>query len=255
MIFAYAVADEELLVTAYKEPALLRVSTQVRAEARQAWYEEAELTVMVGSNFADRAKVRLSPGESFDPEHVERLRRTTGLIDIDQTTNAFLKHLDTSTIFRHIKFQVYNGASVECARSIKRGPCDSARPQSAVLQRARRDRESMMITSVSLSYAKRKLRCNIRHGESHPAIYKPKPTMRYRRANAYHVCDVAATTTAALRRALRVANCEKFKGFTLKDLEGIAGTFRFLTPRGKFQDAVFQVMENKGTGLLEKGPA
>lgn len=116
MIFALVVAEDELLVTAYKEPALLSVSVQVRSEARKVWYQETELIVFVGSNFADRAQQRRRPGSSSNLQHVKKLRESAGLIDIDHRTNSFLKAIHPDAIFRNVRFQIYNEARLEHTR-------------------------------------------------------------------------------------------------------------------------------------------
>lgn len=71
MIFSSCMADEEIVVTATAKdkPALFRVSKQIRAKAQYSFEQEAELVILVGSNFADRAMKRQYPEHEFDVDH------------------------------------------------------------------------------------------------------------------------------------------------------------------------------------------
>lgn len=100
-----------------------------------------------------------------------------------------------------------------------------------------------MLACLSISYIDRKLCFNSEQGESHPDLYRPKPTMRPASPRPYDSCDISATVKAAIDQIKRVSSDESFRGFTMEILNGIASTFRYRTPRAKFREAVKTVMK------------
>lgn len=230
-IYADYFANEKRSVTSTSELPLFRVSREVRAEARQAFIREAELTVFVGSNIADRAAVINLPQSryGFGLVHVQKSRTSTGLFNIGHLSHSFLYPLDPGTAFRRVRFQIYSEEGI--SHMLRKGP---------------HDQDSLMIASLSYEWSNHfggRLSTDYEFGESHPAVYKPKPTMRPQPPLLYQTCCVAAAMTDANNKTSQVVfGNDNFKGFTMRDLEDIAAAFRYLTPRDRFRDAVIRVI-------------
>lgn len=245
MIFSFCMCEEKVLTTTRTKPPLLQVSKQIRAEAQHAFDQEKELIILVGSNFSDRALKRKYPATRLDAEYVDYVDTTTGLTDIDNSTRIAFRALHFDTLFHHIRFHIYSEAGIRSTQQLSRQLCGSDAAYDIELEQMHRRRESLLVSNLSISHSHRKFRFQSQYGKLHPEVYRPRPTMMKAPRRPYETCDVRAASIAAVLRAQQIAACEDFRGYSISDIEAITSRFRYLTPRGRLQAAILEVIKRQ----------